>query len=258
MTPIELRTESSAGKFDHHTAGYCKGHVQANLVVLPLEYAEDFKEFCRLNPKPCPLLEVVGPDSHTTRRLADSADLLNTIPRYLIWEKGLVTREVRSIESLYSTDLVFFLLGCSFSFEQALVDSGIPLRHHQQDKNVTMFDTSIPLEPWGPFDGNMVVSMRPIRHDLVPRACLVTGRYPEVHGEPVHIGYPEMIGIRDIGNPDYGDPVEIRPDEIPVFWACGVTPQNVLSRTGLPFAITHAPGFMFVGDMLNTDFERPF
>lgn len=256
MTPEELRELSSIGKFDHHTAGYCKGHVQANLVVLPRVYAEDFKRFCEMNPKPCPLLEVVGPGEHKTRRLAKDADLLNTVPRYLVWENGRVVKEVARIESFYSADLYFFLLGCSFSFEQALTDAGIRLRHNELKKNVAMFDTHIPLEPCGPFSGNMVVSMRPIRYDLVPRACLITGRFPDVHGEPVHIGYPEMIGIRNIHQADYGDNVDIKPDEIPVFWACGVTPQNVLTRAGLPFAITHAPGFMFVGDMLNQAFAR--
>jgi len=255
MTPNELRDLSARGEFDHHTAGYCEGHVQANMVALPQEYAKDFKQFCENNPKPCPLLEVVGPGEHRTRSLADNADLLNTIPKYLIWKDGCIYKEVAQISEYYSDDLVFFLLGCSFSFEQALASSGIRLRHIEMNKNVSMFNTDIPLKASGPFFGKMVVSMRPIYHDLVPRACLITGRYPDVHGEPVHIGYPEMIGIQNIKQADYGDSVEIKLDEIPVFWACGVTPQNVLVEAKLPFAITHAPGFMFVGDMLNEEFS---
>lgn len=256
MTPEELRKQSAIGKFDHHTAGYCKGYVQANLVVLPQKYSKDFKRFCELNPKPCPLLETVGPKEHKTSRLANNADLLNTIPRYLLWEDGQISKEVNQINDYYTEDLAFFLLGCSFSFEQALVQSGIRLRHNTLNQNVAMFNTSIPLKSSGLFSGNMVVSMRPIRHDLVAKACLITGQYPGVHGEPVHIGYPEMIGIHDINQADYGDNVEIKPDEIPVFWACGVTPQNVLIQARLPFAITHAPGFMFVGDMLNEEFAK--
>lgn len=254
MIPNELRLLSARGKFNHHTAGFCEGYVQANLVVVPEVYSNDFKQFCKENSKPCPLLEVVGPGCHHTSKLADNADLLDTIPRYLIWKNGKVCDEVVRIQDYYSDDLVFFLLGCSFSFEQALIESGIRLRHIEEKKNVAMYNTNIPLKTSGPFSGNMVVSMRPIHHSLVPRSCLVTGRYPGVHGEPVHIGYPEMIGIRNVDKPDFGDSVEIRPDEIPVFWACGVTPQNVLIQAGLPFAITHAPGFMFVGDMRNDNF----
>ncbi len=256
MTPKELRLLSARGKFNQHTAGFCEGYVQANLVVVPEIYSNDFKRFCKENPKPCPLLEVVGPGGHHTMKLAENADLLDTIPLYLIWKNGKVCDEIVQIHDYYSDDLVFFLLGCSFSFEQALVESGIRLRHIEEKKNVAMYNTNIPLKPSGPFSGNMVVSMRPIHHSLVPLACLVTGRYPGVHGEPVHIGYPEMIGIRNVDQPDFGDSVEIRPDEIPVFWACGVTPQNVLMQAGLPFAITHAPGFMFVGDMRNDNFLK--
>lgn len=256
MTPEELRARSAGRDFDRPTAGFCEGHVQANLVVLHKAHSDDFQRFCRLNPKPCPLLEMVGPGVHHTRRLAAGADLLNTLPRYLIWENGRVVAETADISEWYTDDLVFFLIGCSFSFEQALTEAGIPLRHCQEQKNVAMYDTDIPLKESGPFHGNMVVSMRPIHHSRVAASCLITGDYPDVHGEPVHIGYPDMIGIRDINCPDYGDAVEIRPDEIPVFWACGVTPQNALRRAGLPFAATHAPGFMFVGDMKNTDFAR--
>jgi len=254
MTPEELRTLSARGNFNSHTSGFCDGHVQANLVVLPGEYADDFHRFCRNNPKPCPLLEIVGPGIHHTRRLARRADLLDTIPRYLVWKNGHVEKEVGNIKELYSGDFVFFLLGCSFSFEQALMTSGIRLRHVEQEKNVAMFDTTIPLTPSGVFSGNMVVSMRPVHYSLVPKACLITGKYPDVHGEPVHIGYPHMIGIQDINCPDYGEAVEIKPDEIPIFWACGVTPQNVLAKAKLPFAITHAPGFMFVSDRRNETF----
>ncbi|MEH0018647.1 MAG: putative hydro-lyase [Desulfobacter sp.] len=256
MTPKELRAVCATGEFQRPTSGVCPGHVQANLVVLPKAQADDFRQFCRQNPKPCPLLEVVGPGSHNTTRLADNADLLNTLPQYLVWKDGKVHEQVPDITAHYTDDLVFFLLGCSFSFEQALVAQGISLRHMDQDKNVAMYDTAIPLDRSGPFDGNMVVSMRPVHWSRVADACTITGRFPEVHGAPVHIGYPEMIGITDIDAPDYGDAVEIRPDEIPVFWACGVTPQNVLATAKPPFAITHAPGFMFVGDVLNTAFSK--
>ena len=256
MNPSQFRQLSAEGRYESPTAGVCNGYVQANLVVLPERYAADFAEFCRINPQPCPLLEQVGPGDYRTARLADSADLRTTIPRYLVWQDGRIFAETRDIRQYYREDLVFFLLGCSFSFEQALLEAGIPMRHIAEGKNVSMYDTTIELNPVGPFAGNMVVSMRPVPHHLVAKACAITAHFPEVHGAPVHIGYPELIGIDNIGKPDYGDPVDIHPGEVPVFWACGVTPQNVLAKAGLPFAITHAPGYMFVGDIKNDDFAR--
>ena len=256
MTPSELRTLSAEGKFDAPTAGYCEGYIQANLVVLPQQYARDFETFCRKNPKPCPLLEVVGPGKYATTKLADNADLRNMLPRYKVWIDGKPQHEVQDISSFYNDDLVFFLLGCSFSFEAALMQAGISLRHVEEKKNVSMYDTTIGLESVGVFHGNMVVSMRPVRYDQVVQSCLITAHYPEVHGAPVHIGYPDLIGISDIQHVDYGDSVTIKENEIPVFWACGVTPQNVLTHAHLPFAITHAPGHMFVGDLKNDDYYQ--
>lgn len=249
MTPDELRRASAGGEFDRPTAGYCKGYVQANMVALPAEYAADFEDFCRKNPKPCPLLEVVGPGSYKTAKLVDGADLRREIPRYTVFIDGKPVHSVQDMTEFYRDDLVFFLLGCSFTFETALLEEGIPLRHVSQNKNVSMYKTNIPLESAGVFHGEMVVSMRPIRHELVVKATLVTSHFPEMHGAPVHVGYPEMIGIKDIHHVDYGDSVEIQEGETPVFWACGVTPQNVLLKVAPPLAITHSPGFMLVSDL---------
>lgn len=256
MTPAELRRRCAEGIFDQPTAGFCEGHVQANLVALPERYAEDFESFCQRNPKPCPLLEVVGPGTSLTSKLAAGADLVNTLPRYRIWIDGQCRGEVKEISAYYRRDLVFFLLGCSFSFEEALMRAGIALRHVQRRQNVSMYRTRIPLEPSGPFRGEMVVSMRPIHWSRVADACIITGRYPDVHGAPVHIGDPSIIGIENLACPEYGDPVEILADEVPVFWACGVTPQNALVQAKVPFAITHAPGYMFVGDLKNEELAR--
>ena len=256
MKPSDLRALSAKGAFDQPTAGFCDGYVQANMVALPEKYAADFEQFCRVNPKPCPLLEVVGPGETQSKKLAPGANLINTIPRYLIWNSGKCTDEVKEISAYYQDDLVFFLLGCSFSFEEALINAGISLRHITEKKNVSMYRTNIPLQTSGVFKGEMVVSMRPIHHLKVAQACVVTSKYPDVHGEPVHIGYPEMIGINDLSHPDYGDSVEVKQDEIPVFWACGVTPQNVMLNAKPSFAITHAPGFMFVGDLKNDAYGK--
>lgn len=256
MYPKELRRLSANKKFDSATAGYCNGYVQANLFAVPKQYADDFERFCHENPKPCPLLEKIDSGCHHTSVLADGANILNTLPRYLIWQNGEIRDEVVDITDYYNDDMVFFLLGCSFSFEEALIKANIPLRHAQQQQNVSMYNTNIPLNRVGPFSGTMVVNMRPIHYTMVAKACAITAHYPRVHGEPIHIGYPELIGIQDLAKVDYGDPVEIKNDEIPVFWACGVTPQNVLTNVKLPLAITHAPGFMFVADLKNEDFTQ--
>lgn len=256
MYPKELRWLSANKKFNSATAGYCDGYVQANLIAVPQIYATDFEQFCLENPKPCPLLEKIESGNHFTSVLADGADILNTLPRYLIWKKGKISAEVDDITGHYQKDLVFFLLGCSFSFEEALIKASIPLKHVQKKQNVSMYNTNIPLNQVGPFGGTMVVSMRPIHCTMVAKACAITAHYPRVHGEPIHIGYPDLIGIQDLAKVDYGEPVDIEDDEIPVFWACGVTPQNVLTNVKLPLAITHAPGFMFVADLKNDDFAQ--
>lgn len=254
MTANELRAAIQRGEFDAPTTGYCPDNVQANLVALPLAYADDFERFCKQNPKPCPLLEKVGPNSSLTSALADGADLKRCIARYKIFVEGVLSQEVKDIGEFYQDDFVFFLLGCSFSFEDALIKAGIPLRHIQEKKNVSMYTTNIPLASAGPFKGEMVVSMRPIPAERVVDACVITAHYPGVHGAPVHVGYPELIGISDLAKPDFGDPVDIFPGEIPLFWACGVTPQNALRQAKLPIAVTHAPGYMFVGDARNEDY----
>lgn len=253
MLPREFREQIARGEFDKPTSGYCDGFVQANLVILPKKYADSFEEFGRKNPQPIPILEVIK-DGYKTKILANNANLLNTIPRYNIYENGILTNSVKNIENLYKDDFVFFLIGCSFSFEKALISAGISLRHFEQRKNVAMYDTNIRLNKVGIFEGNMVVSMRPIQKQNVALSCVITSHFPKTHGMPVHVGYPEMIGINDIKKPDYGDYIEIKDDEIPLFWACGVTPQNVLKRIKIPFAITHSPGHMFVSDKKDSDF----
>lgn len=254
MTPAELRALSAAGKFDKPTAGYCPGYVQANLAAFPQEYAQDFESFCRLNPKPCPLLEVIGPNSTCSEFLAPGADLRDVIPRYQIWRDGNCIETVQSLRETDISGFVFFLLGCSFSFEEALINAGIPLRHVDEGKNVAMYRTNIPLEPVGSFEGHMVVSMRPIANEKIQLAVEITGRYPDVHGAPIQINNPDSIGIKQIEKPDYGEFVQIKTNETPVFWACGVTPQNVVRKAKLPFAISHAPGYMFVSDIKNSEY----
>ncbi len=253
MTAKEFRKSIAKGEFNKPTAGYCSGHVQANMLVLPKEYADSFEEFAKKNSKAIPVLEIVK-GSHYSETLAKGANLLNELPSYDIIENGKVIKSVKSIEEYYSDDFVFFLIGCSFTFETSLLKSGISLRHVDLKSNVTMFDTNIELIPVDMFKGKMVVSMRPIKKQRVADACVVTSHYPDMHGTPIQVGYPEMIGIKDLQIPDYGDKVEIKDDEIPLFWPCGVTPQNVLKEVKLPFAITHSPGYMFVSDKKDSDY----
>ena len=252
-TPGEVRAQIRSGDWRGITASLAPGHVQANLVILPRAQAFDFLLFCQRNPKPCPVLEVLEPGAFEPRQTAPGADLRTDVPGYCVFRDGQKVDEVDDVRSLWQDDLVSFLLGCSFSFESAMVDAGIPLRHLDRGQNVSIYVTGIQTTPAGAFSGPLVVSMRPIKHSQVVRAVQVTSRFPSVHGAPIHIGEPGAIGIRDIGRPEYGDTTEIRGDEVPVFWACGVTPQAVAVESKAPFMITHSPGRMFVTDWRDED-----
>ena len=253
-SPQDVRRMIREGKWDRPTSGMCAGHVQANLVVLPKDLAYDFLVFAQRNPKPCPILDVTEPGDTEPRLVAPGANVATDIPRYRVWKDGECVDQPTDVRRYWRDDLVAFLLGCSFSFEGALLQSHIGIRHIECDCNVPMFVTNIPCHPAGRLRGPMVVSMRPIPAPLVPRAVLCTGRFPAVHGAPVHVGDPGAIGIADIGKPDFGDPVEIRPGELPVFWACGVTPQAAIMEAKPAFAITHSPGCMFIADPLDADY----
>ena len=227
--------------------------AQANLVILPREYAADFEEFCSLNPKPCPLLEVTGVGSRNFARLGPDIDITRDVPKYCIFKDGKVVEEVYSIESYWNDNMVGFMLGCSFSFESALLEAGIPVRHIEQGTNVPMYQTNIQCIKAGIFEGPVVVSMRPFHPDVVESVINITEKYPRVHGSPIHIGTPEDIGVDLSKPPDWGESVEIRDGEIPVFWGCGVTPQAALERAQPSFAITHAAGHMLVLDIANEE-----
>lgn len=247
--PAEARAAIRRGEWRRPTAGLARGWAQANLVALPREYAYDFLLFCHRNPKPCPLLDVTDAGSAVPRLIAPGADLRTDIPLYRVYRDGRPAGEQTDIRDLWTDDMVGFLLGCSFTFEDALLAAGIPVRHIEEDVNVPMYVTSIPCRPAGIFRGPMVVSMRPIPHTQVTRAVQVTSRFPSVHGAPVHIGDPAQIGIADLAKPDYGHPVTIRPGEVPVFWACGVTPQAVTLEAKPRLMLSHAPGHMFISDL---------
>jgi len=254
LTPGALRLRFRSGDLVGPTAGLAPGFVQANLVILPRALAFDFLLFCQRNPKPCPLLEVVDGGSAEARRMAPGSDLRTDAPRYRVYRDGVLADEPLDVSGLWSGDLVSFLIGCSFTFESALVEAGIPVRHIEQCSNVPMYITSVPTVPAGAFHGPLVVSMRPVPAAQVVRAVQVTSRFPAVHGAPVHIGDPSAIGIRDLARPELGDPVEIRAGEVPVFWACGVTPQAAAMASKPPLMITHAPGHMFITDRRDAEF----
>lgn len=251
MQPAEFRREIRAGKFLAPTAGHCGEHAQANLVVLPERYADSFLRFCVFNPKACPLLGIGEPGRWDIPALGEDLDIRTDVPRYYVYRDGKQTEELTSLEAVWQTDFVTFALGCSFSFEQMLLQDGIPLRHLEEGKNVSMYRTSIPNRPAGPFAGEMVVSMRPLLAADAIKAIQITSRFPGIHGAPVHFGDPARIGIADLQRPDYGDAVTVRPGEQPVFWACGVTPQNAIRSANLPLVITHKPGHMLVTDIRN-------
>ncbi len=245
------RRKIRSGQWTAHTSGLADGHVQGNVVILPQALAGDFLRYCQRNPKPCPVLAVGEPGSPLLPTLGHDINICSDVPRYRVWRDGVVVQEPTDITALWQGDLVSFVLGCSFSFEEALIAAGLPLRHIDQGKNVAMYRTNVATQPAGPFGGPMVVSMRPMKPAAAIRAVQVTSRFPDVHGAPVHIGDPALIGIADLSQPDYGDAVEVMADELPVFWACGVTPQAALLQAKPAFCITHSPGCMLITDLLN-------
>jgi uncharacterized protein YcsI (UPF0317 family) len=250
--PQAVRLAARKGKLDGQTSGLAPGFVQGNLAILPDGLAADFLRFCHKNPRSCPLIGVSEPGNPRIPELGFDLDIRSDVPRYRVWRDGAMIDEPTDISSWWRDDLVTFVIGCSFSFEEALLADGVPVRHISCGTNVPMYCTSIETAASGPFHGPLVVSMRPLKPADAIRAIQITSRFPSVHGAPVHIGKPEMIGITDINTPDYGDPVEIREDEMPVFWACGVTPQSVVSAARPSFAITHSPGCMLVTDIKNS------
>lgn len=249
-TGLAVRQAARSGAWNLPTAGLAPNYVQTNVVILPAAHAFDFLRFCLRNPKPCPVVDVTAAgDPRPDPAVAQDADLRTDVPRYRVYREGEPAEERTDIRDLWQDDFVGVLLGCSFTFEQALLAAGVPVRHVACGCNVPMYITHWETRPAGPFHGPLVVSMRPIPGDLVPRAVEVTARFPQAHGAPVYIGDPRGLGIDDLGRPDFGDPVPVQPGEVPVFWACGVTTQMAVMNARLPLVITHAPGHMFVTDL---------
>ena len=251
-SPQALRNKIRSGEHSGNTSGFAAGHVQCNIVILPSAQANDFLRFCQLNPKPCPLIAMSNkPGDFSLPPLGD-IDIRTDVPSYRVFRDGQLHEEVQDISSLWREDLVTFALGCSFSFEEALLADGLEVRNVTDGVNVPMYRTDIDCNPAGAFAGKMVVSMRPFKAADAIRAVQICTRFPSVHGAPIHLGDPSQIGIADLGKPDYGDAVSLRDDELPVFWACGVTPQVSLEAAKPPFAITHSPGCMLVTDLRNS------
>jgi uncharacterized protein YcsI (UPF0317 family) len=257
LHPKEMREKIRTREWQGPTAGCCDGYVQANLVVLPKALAYDFLLFCHRNPKPCPVLEVTDPGNPEPSMTAPGADLRTDLPRYRVYKDGKLQRELTDLREIWRDDLVGFLLGCSFTFDVALQRAGVPVRHLEEGKNVSMYITNRPCRPAGSFSGPLVVSMRPIPSPLISRAVEVTAHFPLAHGAPVHVGDPEAIGIADLNRPRFGDRVSIHAGEVPVFWACGVTPQAVAMHAKPGLMITHSPGHMFITDLRDEEIAHP-
>lgn len=253
LTPSAFRALVRSGKFTANTSGVAQGFVQGNIVILPQDWAQDFLLFCQKNPKPCPLIGLSNKaGDFLLTELGENIDIRTDVPNYRVFEHGKIVREVSDIQDLWRDDLVTFVLGCSFSFEEALLADGLEIRNISEQKNVPMYTTNIACKSAGRFSGNMVVSMRPMLAKDAIRAIQICSRFPAVHGAPVHLGEPSLIGINDLAQTDFGDTVTIKANEIPVFWACGVTPQVALANAKPPFCITHSPGAMLVTDIANS------
>ncbi|MEU8382078.1 putative hydro-lyase [Streptosporangium sp. NPDC048865] len=254
LTPEQARIHFREG-LRVPTAGWCRGWTQANLLAVPREIAYDLLLFAQRNPAACPVLDVGDPGEVSTGLFG--GDLRTDLPAYRVYEDGRAVADVDDASDVWRHDLVAFLLGCSFTFEDALLRAGVPVRHIEAKSNVPMYLTSIPCRPAGSLSGPLVVSMRPVPASLVPAAVRVTARYPALHGAPIHVGDPGEIGIADLGVPEFGDPVEVRAGELPVFWACGVTPQAAVMASGVSFAIGHLPGHMAITDARDDRFQVP-
>ena len=253
LTPLQLRQQIRSGSMTDNTSGLCSGYVQGNLCILPEDYANDFLKFCHLNPKPCPIIGMSeNPGDFCLKSLGQDIDLRTDIPQYKLFNHGKAEHQVSNIVDHWRDDLVAFVLGCSFSFEEALIADGLDVRNLSEGVNVPMYRTSIACKEAGPFAGNMVVSMRPYKPADAIRAIQICSRFPSVHGAPVHFGNPSEIGISNLNQPDFGDKVSLNDGEVPVFWACGVTPQVAVENAKPPFCITHAPGCMLVTDLPNS------
>lgn len=255
LSPAAARRLIRSGRHTGHTAGMALGCLQGNIVILPKDQALFFANYCHRNPKPCPLVGMSDPGDPSLPTLGADIDIRTDVPRYNVYRDGELAEQVTDLQSLWTDDMVTFVLGCSFSFEEALMQEGIPLRHIEEDLTVSMYRTSIETTPSGPFRGGMVVSMRPMTPADAIRAVEITSRQPAAHGAPVHLGDPSQIGIADLDRPDWGDVQEIRPGEIPVFWACGVTPQNAVREARPPLCITHTPGSMLITDHQSRNFR---
>ncbi|MCA3187688.1 MULTISPECIES: putative hydro-lyase [unclassified Cupriavidus] len=255
MTPKELRCKIRDGEMREQTGGLCPGYVQVNLAIIPARYAGDFARFCELNPKPCPVLAVSKPGDWTLPALGDDIDVRRDVPAYVSYEDGHYAGEHESLMDQWDKEqFVTFALGCSYSFDHILVSSGLPVRHNELGGISPAYVTNVPNVQAGPFGGELVVSMRPFTPAQAIRAIEITSRYPHVHGAPVHFGDPAAIGIEDIYSPTYVGPVEFRKDELPVFWACGVTPQRAILSAKLPLAFAHKAGHMLVTDLATADY----
>lgn len=251
----ELRGKIRSGEYAGPTSGLARGHVQTNLVVLPEDYAFDFLKFCIRNPKPCMVLEVTDAGSPNPQVLAPDADPRTDVPKYRIYEGGELVDEPTDLHAYWEDDLVSFLIGCSFTFEAAILEAGLRLAHQDQNRNVPMYVTSQECIPSGPFSGPMVVSMRPYKPEEIPAAVSASARYPTMHGAPVHVGNPESPGVEDLDEPEFGEAISMDDSQTPVFWACGVTPQAVAMSARPPLMITHSPGHVFITDRLNAEYE---
>ena len=252
-TPSQIRQLIRNGEYNDNTSGLAPGFVQGNLAILPKAWADEFLQFCQLNPKPCPIIGMSAqPGQFILPELGDDLDIRRDVPRYRIYENGVMTQELNDVSEVWRDDLVTFVLGCSFSFEEALLADGLEVRNISEGVNVPMYRTNIDCRPAGRFSGTTVVSMRPMKAADAIRAVQICTRFPSVHGAPLHLGDPSLIGIDDINQPDFGDAVTIKEDELPVFWACGVTPQVAIEQAKPSFCITHSPGYMIVTDLPNS------
>lgn len=256
-SPADLRRAIRAGRHAGLTSGLAPGFAQANLAVLPAEFAGNFVRFCEANPFACPLLGISRPGDPRIPGLGEDLDVRTDLPAYRVYRDGLLAGTAGDIADLWRDDLVAVAIGCWFGVEEALQAAGIRLRHIELGIQGPLFRSSLPARPAGLFGGTQVVSMRPFAPRDVETVAAITARYPKSHGAPLHRGDPAPLGIRDLSAPDFGEPISLESGEIPLYWGCGLTALTALERARLPLFITHAPGAMLITDLRNESLVAP-
>lgn len=250
LSPHEIRNEIRLKRWNGTTYGLAKKYAQVSPVILAEKYADDFLRLCKVNPKIFPLYGVSETGNSKLSFLGEDVDVKSDLSSYRVYSNGQFNGNTGSIKEIWQDDFVTFAIGCSLSFEEILIMQGIPLRHLQENKKIPAYQTNIELNSTGAFSGKTFVTMRQFSTLDSTKATTLTAQFPKFHGAPLHSGDCTQIGIKDLSKPDYGDTPTLYKDDIPLYWACGITVLQVIEKAEMPIAIVVNPGYMLITDLL--------